>query len=199
MYLARALRAGISRADDTASLQHEKPNAAASRVVPPRAQLFPNRGVRNTCRRNVSACYVSLLLEPSPIAARKRAEAYAASLDEAPQPAPGESSVIGNGTSAGEKLTTYSERMERLLDEMDGMKEDLKELKAEIKSDGFNVRALSKLVTIRRNKRTAEVEAELLNDLVLYAHATGTPLDLVMPEESESPAPARGLDTSAES
>ena len=112
--------------------------------------------------------------------------------------------MTGNGTSAGEKLTAYSERMERLLDEMDGMKEDLKELKAEIKSDGFNVRALSKLVTIRRNKRTAEVEAELLNDLVLYAHATGTPLDLVMPEESESqgPTPARasrGLDTSAES
>jgi uncharacterized protein (UPF0335 family) len=110
--------------------------------------------------------------------------------------------VTGNGTSAGEKLTAYSERMERLLDEMDGMKEDLKELKAEIKSDGFNVRALGKLVTIRRNKRTAEVEAELLNDLVLYAHATGTPLDLVMPEEGESPAPsraARGLDTSAES
>lgn len=109
--------------------------------------------------------------------------------------------MTGNGTSAGEKLTAYSERMERLLDEMDGMKEDLKELKAEIKSDGFNVRALSKLVTIRRNKRTAEVEAELLNDLVLYAHATGTPLDLVMPEEGEStaPAPASRLDTRAES
>jgi uncharacterized protein (UPF0335 family) len=44
--------------------------------------------------------------------------------------APGEISVtVGNGTSAGDKLTTYSERMERLLDEMDGMKEDLKELK----------------------------------------------------------------------
>ena len=109
--------------------------------------------------------------------------------------------MTGNGTSAGEKLTAYSERMERLLDEMDGMKEDLKELKAEIKSDGFNVRALSKLVTIRRNKRTAEVEAELLNDLVLYAHATGTPLDLVMPEEggSTAPAPASRLDTRADS
>ena len=99
--------------------------------------------------------------------------------------------MTGNGTSAGEKLTAYSERMERLLDEMDGMKDDLKELKAEIKNDGFNVRALSKLVTIRRNKRTAEVEAELLNDLVLYAHATGTPLDLARPEESAAPATAR--------
>jgi uncharacterized protein (UPF0335 family) len=100
----------------------------------------------------------------------------------------GELSVtVGNGTSTGDKLTTYSERMERLLDDMDGLKEDLKELKAEIKNDGFNVRALSKLVTIRRNKRTAEIEAELMNDLVLYAHATGTPLDLVMPEEESTP------------
>jgi uncharacterized protein (UPF0335 family) len=97
--------------------------------------------------------------------------------------------IVGNGTSAGDKLTTYSERMERLLDEMDGLKEDLKELKAEIKNDGFNVRALSKLVTIRRNKRTAEIEAELMNDLVLYAHATGTPLDLAMPEEDSRPQP----------
>ena len=97
--------------------------------------------------------------------------------------------MIGHGTDAGAKLTAYSERMERLLDDMDALKEDLKELKAEIKSDGFNVRALSKLVTIRRNKRTAEVEAELLNDLVLYAHATGTPLDVVVPEDEVSPAP----------
>lgn len=101
--------------------------------------------------------------------------------------------TIGHGASAGEKLTAYSERMERLLDEMDGMKEDLKELKAEIKNDGFNVRALSKLVTIRRNKRTAEIEAELMNDLVLYAHATGTPLDLVAPEE-DSPPRSQALD-----
>lgn len=97
--------------------------------------------------------------------------------------------TIGHGTAAGEKLTAYSERMERLLDDMDALKEDLKELKAEIKNDGFNVRALTKLVTIRRNRRTAEVEAELLNDLVLYAHATGTPLDVAMPEETVTPAP----------
>jgi uncharacterized protein (UPF0335 family) len=96
--------------------------------------------------------------------------------------------TIGRGASAGEKLTAYSERMERLLDEMDGLKEDLKELKVEIKNDGFNVRALSKLVTIRRSKRTAEIEAELMNDLVLYAHATGTPLDLVTPDDTADPS-----------
>lgn len=97
--------------------------------------------------------------------------------------------TIGRGASAGEKLTAYSERMERLLDEMDGLKEDLKELKVEVKNDGFNVRALNKLVTIRRNKRTAEIEAELMNDLMLYAHATGTPLDLVAPDDAADLGP----------
>src|SRR5512132_3721382 len=102
---------------------------------------------------------------------------------------PGETSVtIGRGASAGEKLTAYSERMERLLDEMDSLKEDLKKLKVEIKNDGFNVRALSKLVTIQRNKRTAEIEAELMNDLMMYAHATGTPLDLVAPDDETDPS-----------
>lgn len=98
--------------------------------------------------------------------------------------------VTGQSTDAGVKLRAYSERMERLLDDMDALKEDIKELKAEIKNDGFNVRALSKLVTIRRNKKTAEVEAELLNDLVLYAHATGTPLDVAFPGDEVSPAVA---------
>ncbi|QLH37992.1 MAG: DUF2312 domain-containing protein [Defluviicoccus sp.] len=96
---------------------------------------------------------------------------------------------IGYGTDAGQKLVAYSDRMERLLDDMDALKEDLKELKAEIKNDGFNVRALTKLVTIRRNRKTAEVETELLNDLLLYAHATGTPLDCVPPgEDTAEPA-----------
>ena len=86
--------------------------------------------------------------------------------------------MIGRNTAAGEKLTAYADRIERLLDEIDGLKQDLKDLKAEAKGEGFNVQALTKLVTIRRNKNRADSEAEFLNDLVLYAHATGTPLDV---------------------
>ena len=73
-------------------------------------------------------------------------------------------------------------------------KDDLKDLKAQIKGDGYNVVALTRLVAIRRNKRRADLEAELLNDLILYAHATGTPLDVAFGgDESEAPPePARG-------
>ena len=92
---------------------------------------------------------------------------------------------IGINTAAGEKLKAYADRIERLLDDIDGLKDDLKDLKAEAKADGFNVQALQRLVAIRRNKRRMETEAELLNDLMLYAHATGLPLDIALPEVEE--------------
>ena len=95
--------------------------------------------------------------------------------------------MIGRNTTAGDKLTAFAQRIEHLLDEIDALRQDLKEVKAEAKHDGFNVQALSKLVSIRRNKKHADREAELLNDLVLYAYATGTPLDLAMPDEDWSP------------
>ncbi len=98
---------------------------------------------------------------------------------------------IGQNTAASQQLTAYIERIERLMEEIDGLKDDLKDLKAEVKGNGFNVQAVTKLVAIRSNKRKAEMEAELLNDLVLYAHAIGMPLDLIMPDDEE-PAPASG-------
>jgi len=96
---------------------------------------------------------------------------------------------IGQNTAAGQQLTAYIERIERLTDEIEGLKDDLKDVKAEAKGNGFNVQALTKLIAIRRNKRRAEMESELLNDLMLYAHAIGMPLDLAFPVDEE-PVPA---------
>jgi uncharacterized protein (UPF0335 family) len=90
-------------------------------------------------------------------------------------------SSIGINTAAGEKLKAYADRMERLLDDIDALRDDLKDLKAQAKGEGFNVVALGRLVAIRRNKKRMESEAELLNDLILYAHACGTPIDLALP------------------
>src|SRR3954471_22560219 len=89
---------------------------------------------------------------------------------------------------ATEQLTAYAERLERILDEIESLKDGLKDLKAEIKSSGFNVRALERIVAIRRND-TADKEAEFLNDVLLYAHATGTHIDLVAPEPNQAPEP----------
>jgi uncharacterized protein (UPF0335 family) len=86
--------------------------------------------------------------------------------------------TIGYRTAAGDQLTAFADRLERLLDEIDGLRGDVKDLKAQIKNEGFNVKALTRLVAIRRQKGRADSEAEFLNDLILYAHATGTPLDV---------------------
>ena len=98
---------------------------------------------------------------------------------------------IGQNTAAAEKLTAFLERMEHLLDEIDGLKDDLKDLKVQARDEGFNVPALVRLVAIRRNKRRASQENELLNDLVLYAHATGTPLDFAFSDDSIAGNPTK--------
>lgn len=82
-----------------------------------------------------------------------------------------------------DKLTSYVERLERMLEEIDGLKESLKDLKSEIKSDGYNIKAVDRVVAMRRNQGAADKEAEYINDVILYAHVTGTPLDVVMGDD----------------
>ena len=102
---------------------------------------------------------------------------------------------LGQNTAAAEKLTSYLERIENVLEEIDGLKGDLKDLKLEARNDGFNVTALLRLVAIRRDKQRASQENELLNDLVLYAHATGMPLDIAgLDDDARSPPAARPAD-----
>jgi uncharacterized protein (UPF0335 family) len=98
---------------------------------------------------------------------------------------------IGQNTAAAEKLTALLERMEHLLDEIDGLKDDLKDLKAQARDENFNVAAVVRLVAMRRNKQLASQENELLNDLVLYAHATGTPLDIAFVDDSAAASPTK--------
>ncbi len=84
-----------------------------------------------------------------------------------------------------DKLKSYIERLERLLDEMDALKDGIKDLRNEIKNDGFNVKAVERIVGFRRNKDAADKEAEFINDVILYASVTGTPLDIASPDETE--------------
>jgi len=88
--------------------------------------------------------------------------------------------------TAHELVKQYAARMERLLDEIDGLKSDLKDLRAEVKGSGLNVKALDKLVAIRR-KDTSDKEAEVINDLILYADVTGTRLNVVAADPEPTP------------
>lgn len=90
-------------------------------------------------------------------------------------------------TTGADKLIAYLDRMEKLLDEIDGLKDDLKDMKAQARDEGFNVAAMLRLVAIRRSKQRADRESEFLNDLVLYAHAAGTPLDFAFSDDDWAP------------
>lgn len=78
--------------------------------------------------------------------------------------------------TTADKLKSYIERIERLSDEIDDLKVDLKAVKDEAGDEGFNVSALIKLVAMRRDKRKADRESEMMNDIVLYAHTAGVQL-----------------------
>lgn len=80
--------------------------------------------------------------------------------------------------AAQDKVRAYHDRLVNMLDEIDERKADLKELKDEIKGDGFNVRALVKLVqTLRKDRKQAEQEE--ISDMLLYAAAVGEPLEVM--------------------
>ena len=61
-----------------------------------------------------------------------------------------ELTLIDSGATTAEQLKQFADRMENLLNEIDGLKSDLKDLKGEAKSAGFNIKALDRLVAIRR-------------------------------------------------
>lgn len=75
---------------------------------------------------------------------------------------------------AADEIRLLVERYERLDEEEKGLKDDKKDVLAEAKARGFNVKVLRKIIAMRKrdpNDRTTE-EAEL----ALYASALGMQL-----------------------
>ena len=77
-------------------------------------------------------------------------------------------------------LTKYAERLTRLLDAADEMRADLKELRVEIKSAGYDPAALVRVVQLQRDERKRAREQERLQALTLYADRLGVQLDLAL-------------------
>ena len=75
-------------------------------------------------------------------------------------------------------LTRYADRLDRLLREADETRADLKELKAEIKSSGFDPAALVRVVQLRRDELKRVREEEKLQQVALYADRLGVQLSL---------------------
>lgn len=85
-------------------------------------------------------------------------------------------SAIGHNTIAGEQLRTIIERIERLEEEKATLGEHIRDVYAEAKGNGFDVKTLRQIVKLRR--QDADERAEQRELLDLYMAAIGMQPDL---------------------
>lgn len=87
---------------------------------------------------------------------------------------------MANATpAAAAMLQSVIERVERLEEEKKGIMEDIKEVYAEAKSNGYDVKTLRKVVTLRRLDPSDRQEQEYLLDTYLAA------LGMLPPDSSD--------------
>jgi uncharacterized protein (UPF0335 family) len=72
---------------------------------------------------------------------------------------------------AGEQLRAFVERIERMEDEKTGINDDIKEIYAEAKGTGFDVKVIRQILRLRKQDPTDRQEQEAILDL--YMHALG--------------------------
>jgi uncharacterized protein (UPF0335 family) len=78
-----------------------------------------------------------------------------------------------NATGASEvnagHLRAFIERIERLEEEKKALAGDIKDVYGEAKANGFDVRIMRKIVSIRKQDRDSRIEEETVLDLYLAA------------------------------
>lgn len=75
---------------------------------------------------------------------------------------------------AAEKLKGIIERIERLEEDKRSVRDDIKEVYAEAKSDGFDVKILRKVVALRRKDRHEREEEDAVLGLYMKTLGEGT-------------------------
>lgn len=81
------------------------------------------------------------------------------------------------------KLRSYIDRIERLEEDKAGVASDIKDVFAEAKSNGFDVKAMRSILKLRKMKANERTEAEYMLDL--YKRALGMD-DSVDEDEAEA-------------
>lgn len=72
---------------------------------------------------------------------------------------------------ARDQLRAFIERIERLEEEKKSIADDIKDVYAEAKGNGFDTKVLRKVVSIRKQDQNERMEQEAVLDL--YLHALG--------------------------
>ena len=83
------------------------------------------------------------------------------------------------GGIAGDRLKSFIERIERLEEERKALSNDIKEVYAEAKGTGFDVKIMRQVIRLRRMDKDDLDEQETLLDI--YRRALG-----MLPEESKA-------------
>src|SRR3546814_12938251 len=86
---------------------------------------------------------------------------------------PEESGAPAIGGETGQQLRSYIERIERLEEEKKGLSEDIKDVFAAAKSNGFDVKTMRQLIKVRQLDARDGGEQEALNEA--YLGALGMP------------------------
>ena len=80
--------------------------------------------------------------------------------------------MSGPGGVAGDRLRSFVERIERIEEDIKGLNEDKKDVYAEAKGEGFDVKILREVVRLRKQDEDEREEHDSLLDL--YLHALGS-------------------------
>ena len=88
---------------------------------------------------------------------------------------------MAEGTVAADQLRLFIERIERLEEEKKALSDDIKDVYAEAKANGYDTKVLRTVVRLRKQDRAEREEHEALLDL--YLHALG-----MAPEAEEEKA-----------
>ena len=88
-----------------------------------------------------------------------------------PAPAPAAAGSNDVGGIAATQLRSFVDRIERLEEEKKGIADDIKDLYSEAKGQGFDVKVLRKIISLRKKSKEDRQEEEEL--LELYKSALG--------------------------
>jgi uncharacterized protein (UPF0335 family) len=76
---------------------------------------------------------------------------------------------MANESVAQDQLRAFIERIERMEEEKKAIADDIKEIYAEAKGNGFDIKVLRRIVAIRKQDHAERLEQEALLDLYMAA------------------------------
>ncbi len=91
------------------------------------------------------------------------------------------------GVAAGQ-LRSFIERIERLEEEKKGLSEDIRDVFAEAKGNGFDTKVMRQVIRLRKKEPAERQEEEAILDLYLHALGMAPAADRSMADQSREAA-----------